>query len=305
MDPVDPDVDVVPVGQVAGHKGTVLVLPGRDEPGDHRSRQPGCRAEEALEGGDEVACRKPVQVQERKHLGDLRGPAAPGRKDDRAKLGLLAGRLVHATIVHPRCFDLECSGHGLNLAWPGMAVPRHEPVTLLVTLAYELGEIRVNLGLQGGGEHRPCPFAADLIQARASFRANLVVVHYAQHRRPFLAGALSRLLVLDLNEEGTSPPGEWVIHNFRSYLDGRRRVLLRRRCESVGDASREVRREPRGVRVLDDPARPALARVHHDHGLAIRPPRDRHHQRGGDKALGQPVSSLTPRSVGLMSAPQV
>ena len=70
-----------------------------------------------------------------------------------------------------------------------MAVSCHEPVTLLVTLVYELGEIRVDLGLQGGGEHRPCPFTADLAQARASFRASLVVVHYAQHRRPFLAGA--------------------------------------------------------------------------------------------------------------------
>ena len=38
----------------------------------------------------------------------------------------------------------------------------------------------------------------------APFRASLVVVHYAQHRRPFLAGALTPALVLDLNEEGTS-----------------------------------------------------------------------------------------------------
>ena len=131
----------------------------------------------------------------------------------------LPGFLVHATVVHPRCFDLDCSGHGLDLASPGMAVSRHEPVPVLVTLVYELGEIRVDLGLQGRGEHRPCPFAADLVQARATFRASLVVVHYAQHRRPFLAGALTPAARLG-SQRGryVAPPGEWVIHNFRSYL---------------------------------------------------------------------------------------
>jgi len=34
---------------------------------------------------------------------------------------------------------------------------------------------------------------------------------------------------------------------------------------------------------------PCLPRVHHDHGLAVHPPLDRHHPRGGDKALGRPV----------------
>jgi hypothetical protein len=33
------------------------------------------------------------------------------------------------------------------------------------------------------------------------------------------------------------------------------------------------------VRVLHDPTRPALPRVHHDHGLAVRAPLDRHHPR--------------------------
>ena len=157
---------------------------------------PAAEPKKPSRAGNEVTCRKSVQVQERKHLGDLRGPAAPGRKDDGAKLGLLPGFLVQATIVHPRCFDLEYSSNGLDLAWPGMAVPRHEPVTLLVALVYELGQICLDLGLQGGGEHRSCPFTADLVQARASFRASLVVVHYAQHRRPFLAGALTPALVL-------------------------------------------------------------------------------------------------------------
>ncbi len=204
VDPVSPEVHVVPVRQVAGHEGAVLVLPGRGEPGDHRSRQPSRRTEEPLEGRDEVACRQSVQVQQRQDLGDLRRPPTPRRDDDGLELGLFTGRLVDTTVVHPRCFDLDRSGHGLDLASPGVAVSRHETVPVLITLVYELGEIRVDLGLQGSGQHRPRTFAADLVKAEATFRARLVVVHYAQHRRPFLAGALTPAARSDFNEEGTS-----------------------------------------------------------------------------------------------------
>jgi hypothetical protein len=181
VDPVRPQIHVVPVRQVAGHEGPVLVLPGRGEPGDHRSRQSSCRTEEAFEGGSEVACRESVQVQQRQDLGDLWRPAAPGRDDDGAELGLVARFLVHATVVHPRCFDLDRAGHGLDLAASCVSVARHEPVPVIVTLVCELGEIRVDLGFQGRCQHRPCTFATDLVQAKATFRASLVVVHYAQH----------------------------------------------------------------------------------------------------------------------------
>jgi hypothetical protein len=77
-------------------------------------------------------------------------------------------------------------------------------VPVIVTLVCELGEIRVDLGFQGRCQHRPGTFAADLVQAEATFRARLVVVHYAQHRRPFLAGALTPAARSDFNEEGTS-----------------------------------------------------------------------------------------------------
>ena len=129
--PVGPEVHVVTIGQVAGHEGAVLVLPGRGEPGDHRSRQSGCRTEEPLEGGDEVTCRESVQVQKRQDLGDLWGPAAPGRDDHRAELGLLTGFLVHALVVHPRCFDLDRAGHGLDLALSCVSIARHETVPFL------------------------------------------------------------------------------------------------------------------------------------------------------------------------------
>jgi hypothetical protein len=91
-----------------------------------------------------------------------------------------------------------------------MPVACHEPVPVLVALVYELGEIRVDFGLQGRGEHRPRPFAADLVKARAPFRASRVVVHYAQPRRPFLAGALTPAARLDFQRgRYVAPPGEW------------------------------------------------------------------------------------------------
>ena len=85
--------------------------------------------------------------------------------------------------------------------WP---FARHETMPVLVTLIYELGAIRLDLGLQGRGEHRPRTFATDLVQARATFRTGLVVVHCAQRRRPFLAGALMSAARFDFNEEGAS-----------------------------------------------------------------------------------------------------
>ncbi len=243
VDPVSPEVHVVPVRQVAGHEGAVLVLPGRGEPGDHRSRQPSRRTEEPLEGRDEVACRQSVQVQQRQDLGDLRRPPTPRRDDDGLELGLFTGRLVDTTVVHPRCFDLDRSGHGLDLASPGVAISRHETVPVLIALVYELGEIRVDLGLQGSGQHRPRTFAADLVQAEATFRASLGVVHYAQHRRPFLAGALTPAARLGFQRgRYVAPPDEWVIHNFRSYLtaqvgDPQGLVIFRShgRTSAVGD----------------------------------------------------------------------
>jgi hypothetical protein len=45
---------------------------------DHRCRQPGGRAEELTQRRHEVPAGQPVQVEQRQHLADLRGLAAPG-----------------------------------------------------------------------------------------------------------------------------------------------------------------------------------------------------------------------------------
>jgi len=45
---------------------------------------------------------------------------------------------------------------------------------------------------------------------------------------------------------------------------------------------------------FSDQARPCCPECGHDHGLAFHPPRIRHHQRGGDKALGLRVGRSPP-----------
>jgi hypothetical protein len=185
--PVDPDVDLVPVGRLL-HERPVLVLPGLDESGDHRGREPGRRPEETLERRCEVPGRQSVQVEQWQHLGDLRGPPAPRRDDRGFELRLLAGLLVDAPVVHPRSPDRNGPSDRLDASWPGMSVAGDECVSVLVPLVTDSGEIRVHLGLEGSCEHLPSPLSADLVQHRLPFRAGSLVVHYAQHRRSLLAG---------------------------------------------------------------------------------------------------------------------
>jgi len=71
MDAVGPDVHGVPVGQVTLAERLVVGLPAGQQPTNGGGRQPGCRAEECLQGRDEVAGGQPVQVQQRQHLSHL------------------------------------------------------------------------------------------------------------------------------------------------------------------------------------------------------------------------------------------
>jgi len=70
----------------------------------------------------------------------------------------------------------------------------------------------------------PGSLYAEMLEAsrhrgRATFRAGLVVVHYAQHRRFFFAGALTPAACLG-SQGGryVAPPSEWAIYNFRACL---------------------------------------------------------------------------------------
>ncbi len=85
VNPVDPQVDVVSVAQrpLAERGGVVLPLGG--EPGDRRGGQPRGRAEELLQRRHEVRAGQSVQVQQRQHLGDLRGLRAQAAQDRRGE----------------------------------------------------------------------------------------------------------------------------------------------------------------------------------------------------------------------------
>jgi hypothetical protein len=52
--PIGPHIDIVPIGQAAGHERLPLSLPLGRQPGDHRRRQPGRGPKEAFQRRDEV-----------------------------------------------------------------------------------------------------------------------------------------------------------------------------------------------------------------------------------------------------------
>ena len=62
-----------------------------------------------------------------------------------------------------------------------MAVAGHESVTILVAFTDELGDVRVDLGLERRGEHLLRSLATDLVQHRPAVRDGVFFVHYAQH----------------------------------------------------------------------------------------------------------------------------
>jgi hypothetical protein len=116
VDAVDPQVDVVHTRQIPVGEGALLGFPGLGQLRDHRCREPGRAAQELAQRGHEVPGREPVQVQQRQHLGDLRGLAAPGGQDRRGEPSTLAGVGVDAAVVDPRCGHLHGPSAGEHLA---------------------------------------------------------------------------------------------------------------------------------------------------------------------------------------------
>jgi hypothetical protein len=81
------------------------------------------------------------------------------------------------------------------------------------------GEIVVDLGLQGGGEHPPGTLAYQLVQVQAQLVLRLGVGGYTQHAA-FLPAGVHRA-----GASRTCHPGRYAaltspdpIHNFGSYL---------------------------------------------------------------------------------------
>ena len=107
-----------------------------------------------------------MQVQQRQHLGDLRGLARPRRQDRRGEPLPLAGVRVGALVVDPRRAHLDRARAGQHLPRLVIAVAHHQPAAVLVPLGGERGDVGVHLGLQRLGQHPPGALPHDLIDQR-------------------------------------------------------------------------------------------------------------------------------------------
>ena len=117
----------------------------------------------------------------------------------------ITGLGIDPAVAHPRRLHLDRPGAGGDPARLGVAVTDHQTTPPIVSLVGQSGDVRVHLRLQRGGQHPPRPLGADLIDGRAQLRAAVVVGHYSQHRRSFLAGVAAPTTRW-LNEEGTPRP---------------------------------------------------------------------------------------------------
>jgi hypothetical protein len=145
-----------------------------------------------------------MQVQQRQHLGHLGALAAPGRQDHRAEADPFAGDQIGAAVIHPRRPHRDRTRGSHHLALAGMAVADHQPPATLVPLGQVRGQVVVDLGLQGGGQHPPGTLAYQLIKVQAQLVMRLGVGGYTQHaaflpRPAFTAPALPGLVI----REGT------------------------------------------------------------------------------------------------------
>ena len=122
-----------------------------------------------------------MQIQQRQHLGDLGGLAAPRRQNRRGKPLTLARVRVDATVVHPGRGHLDRSGAGQHLPGLVTAVAHHQPPTVLITLINELRDIRIDLRLQRLSQHPPGTLTHQLINHRAR------LPHRAVHRAILLS----------------------------------------------------------------------------------------------------------------------
>jgi hypothetical protein len=152
--------------------------------------RPRGRAEELPQRRREIPGREAVQVQQRQHLGDLRGASAPRRQDRRGEPPALAGLRVDAAVVHARRDDPDRPCRGQHLAGLMAAVAHHQPPARLVALIGELGDVVLDLGLQRCGQHPPRTITDDLVDHRGAARprvARLIAVlfgarNYGEHR---------------------------------------------------------------------------------------------------------------------------
>ena len=234
VDPVRPDVDVVPVRQVAPPERGVLRLPDLHQPRDRRRRQPGrVLPEQPGQRRLEVPGRQPVQVQQRQHLGHLRRPPHVRRQDPTPERLLLA--VDHPPVVHPRRPHLQGAGPHRHLPGLPVAVPHHLGVPALVARLPEPRQVVGHLGLERRHQHPPRPLPRQLVQARPDDGRG-------RRRLSLLSGILCMGSVSFLAPRGRSrslqPEGYAAffmlpVHNLRVYLRRNAAPDERRHCRSM------------------------------------------------------------------------
>ncbi len=166
IDPVRPQVHVVRARQVPGSERALLRLPLPGQPRDHRCRQPGRGARELAGRGHEIPGRQPVQVQQRQHLGDLRGLARPRRQDRRGEPLPLPGHRVRPPVIDPRHGHLHSARAGQHLPRLVTAVADHQPAAVLIPLGGTRRDTGINRTPQRPGQHPPRALPHDLINQR-------------------------------------------------------------------------------------------------------------------------------------------
>jgi hypothetical protein len=166
VDPVDPQVDVVSTRQITVLECLGLVLPLRGQSGDRRGRQSRTRTQELLQRRTEIAGRQPVQIQQRQHLGHLRGLARPRRQDRRREPLPLTGIRIHALVVDPRRAHRNGSRSGQHLTLIVVAVAHHQSTPVLVDLTDMSVDVGRDFGVQRCREHLPSAAADDFIEQR-------------------------------------------------------------------------------------------------------------------------------------------
>ena len=220
MDPVDPHIHVIVIGQVALPKLPILLLPHGGQPRDGRGTQAGrVLAEQHRQRLAEVARREPPQIKDGQHLRHLRGAAHIGRENPaREPLAVAVG--VHPFVVHAGRPDFPGPGPAGDLPRLGLPVADHQPVALFVAVRGVGLDILRHLHRQGLHQHPTRSFARERVQRRTLiflfWSSGLLV--YLQHGWRLLSpGRPARVFVL-VHTKGYAAFFTLPIHNFRLYL---------------------------------------------------------------------------------------
>src|SRR4029450_10926070 len=93
----------------------------------------------------------------------------------------------------------------------------------------EGGQVGVDLGLQGGGQHPPGTLTGQAVQVGAQLRLCGLVSDYTQHAASPSSPALPRRSPTWVGQAGgyVALSRRKPIHNFRSYLEGVHRGPVR------------------------------------------------------------------------------